>query len=172
MLDACPWGTRRPCRCPGLAPAGQEGPYLLSWVFSEPLDHVLQFPERDGVGSESRPGSRPGRTRLGAEGRAAELAASGDARTGPGTCQESFREEPPRLPEGTRRGWEEGGWPWGGDRRGDGHMGGARYSLGELLVCEGSATDRGKRAVSGALGTAQPPRASSGDGRLAARLEE
>lgn len=113
MLDARPWGTRRPCRCPGLAPAGQEGPYLLSWVFSEPLDHVLQFPERDGVGPESRLGSRPGRTRLGAEGRAAELAASGDARTGPGTCQESFREEPPRLPEGTRRGWEEGGWPRG-----------------------------------------------------------
>lgn len=121
MLDARPWGTRRPCHCPGLAPAGQEGPYLLSWVFSEPLDHVLQFPERDGVGSESRPGSRPGRTRLGAEGRAAELAASGDARTGPGTCQESFRSRPGsqsfRSRPGSQKAREEDG------RREAGHGG-------------------------------------------------
>ena len=95
--------------------AGLQGerPHLLSWVFGEPLNHILQFPERDGWGQSHSQGSGLGGTGEGAEGRGA-----GRMRKlldGPGRVwQENFPKEPsppPRM-HGTDKGWKEG-WPWG-----------------------------------------------------------
>lgn len=77
-------------------------PHLLSWVFGEPLNHVLQFPETYGVGAESFPGPWFARTVKGAEGRPGEPGRVGGVRRRPdrpGHVLQNFQEGP-RLPPG------------------------------------------------------------------------
>lgn len=109
----------------------------MSWVFCKPLDHVLEFPERDGAAAESFRGSRLAWTTVGAEERAgprnlAELAGVRKRPDAPGQVVQGFQEEP-QLP--SRMHVTEKG-PEGGLAAGDGlRRQGARTGRREPGCC-------------------------------------
>lgn len=72
----------------------------MSGVFSEPLNHILQFPGKEGVGAGSFPGPRLERTRTrGEEGREESGPGMRKCLDGPGcVLQATFPEEPSPPP--------------------------------------------------------------------------
>lgn len=127
-------------------------PHLLSWVFGEPLNHVLQFPETDRVAAESFPGSWFAWTATGAE----ERAGVGEpSRAGGG---QNFQIEATAASQNARdREGVEGGLAAGEQPQERRHLQRKKvmkvlpqYSLGELLMCESSVTKiEGKLQLAG-----------------------